>query len=87
MLSGYKEKDLTFGTWDVKHCSELQHTSLLSQLNQYRLNIITGNEVAGDGHNGHEITHILLHWLKKKGGDREFGVAFVVERSMKKKGT
>ena len=45
LLSGYKEKDLTFGTWDVKHCSKLLHISLLSQLNQYRLDITSLQEM------------------------------------------
>jgi len=52
---------------------------LLSQLKQYSLNRITGNKVAGESYNSCEITH-----SGEEKGTREFGVAFVIDKSLKR---
>jgi hypothetical protein len=38
--------------------------------------------MAGQGHSGHEITYVI--YSGKEEGSGEFGVAFVVERNMKR---
>jgi len=85
---GCKEKELLFGTWNVRTLFRTGALlSLLSQLKEYRLAITALQETRWQ--QGKDIMDMKPHTLfysDKEKGVREFGVAFVVERNMKRNG-
>jgi len=82
---GCKEKELIFGTWNVR---TLFRTGallfLLSQLKEYWLAITALQETRWQGKDIMDIKSHTLFYSGKEKGVREFGVAFVVERNMKR---
>ena len=83
---GCKEKELIFGTWNVRTLFRTGALlSLLSQLNEYRIAITALQETRWL--QGKDIMHMKSHTLcysDKEKGVRKFGVAFVVERNMER---
>ena len=83
---GCKEKELIFGTWNVRTIFRTGGLlSLLSQLNEYRIAITALQETRWM--QGKDIMHMKSHTLcysGKEKGVRKFGVAFVVERNMER---
>ena len=58
--------------------------SLLSQLKQYKLDITALQETRWQGKDIMDMKSHTLFYSSKEGGTREFGVAFIVERNMKR---
>ena len=82
---GYKEKELIFGTWNVRTLFKTGALlSLLSQLKEYRLDITALQETRWQGKDIMDMKSHTLFYSGKEKGTREFGVAFIVERNMKK---
>ena len=58
--------------------------SLLSQLKQYKLDITALQETRWQGKDIMDMKSHTLFYSGKEEGTREFGVAFIVERNMKR---
>ena len=81
---GCKEKELIFGTWNVRTLFRTGAVlSLFSQLNKYRLAITALQETRWQGKDIMDTKSHTIFYSGKEKGFREFGVAFVVERNMK----
>jgi exonuclease III len=81
---GCKEKELIFGTWNVRTLFKTGALlSLLSQLKEYRLAIMALQETRWQGKDIMDMKSHTLFYSGKEEGTREFGVAIVVERNMK----
>jgi exonuclease III len=77
-----RKKDLIFGTWNVQTSYKTGALlSLLSQLKEYRLAITAIQETRWQGR---DMKSHTLFYSNKEEGSRDFGVAFVVERNMKR---
>ena len=75
---------MVFGTWNVQALYKTGALiSLLSQLKEYKLAIMALQETRWQGKDIMDKKSHTLFCSGKEGGTREFGVAFVVERSMK----
>ena len=82
---GCKEKELIFGTWNVRTLFMTGALlSLFSQLKEYRLAITALQETRWPGKDIMDMKSHTLFYSGKEKGVREFGVAFVVERNMKR---
>jgi exonuclease III len=82
---GYKDKDLIFGTWNFRTLFKTGALiSLLSQLKEYRLGITALQETRWQGKDIMDTKSHTLFYCGKKEGTRELGVAFIVERGMKR---
>jgi len=80
-----KEKELIFGTWNVRTLYKTGALlSLLSQLKEYRLAITAIQETRWQGKDIRDMKSHTLFYSGKEEGSREFGVAFIVERNMKR---
>jgi len=76
---------LIFCTWDVRTLYKPGALlSLLSQLKDYKLAITAVQETRWQGKDIMDMKSHTLFYSGKEGGTREFGVAFVVERNMKR---
>jgi len=81
---GCKEKELIFGTWNVRTLFKTRALlSLLSQIKEHRLAITALQETRWQGKDIMDMKSHTLFYSGKDEGTREFGVAFVVERNMK----
>jgi exonuclease III len=81
----YKEKEPIFGTWNVRTLFKTGALlSLLSQLKEYRLVITALQETRWQGKDIMDMKSHILFYSGKEEGRREFGVARVVERNMKR---
>jgi len=82
---GCKEKELIFGTWNVQTLFKTRALLLLlSQLKEDRLAITALQETRWQGKDIMDMKSHTLFYSGKEGRTREFGVAFVVERNMKR---
>ena len=82
---GCKEKELIFGTRNVQILYKTGSLlSLLSQLKEYKRAITALQETRWRGKDIMDMKPHTLFYSGKEGGTREFGVAFVVERNMKR---
>jgi exonuclease III len=76
---------LIFGTWNVRTLFKTGALiSLLSQLKEYRLGITALQETRWQGKDVMGMKSHTLFYSGKEEGTRELGVAFIVERSMKR---
>ena len=76
---------MIFGTWNVRKLFKPGALiSLLSQLNEYRLVITALQETRWQGKDIMDVKSHTLFYIGKGGGNREFEVAFVAERNMKR---
>jgi exonuclease III len=81
----YKEKELIFGTRNMRTLFKTGALlSLLSQLQEYRLAITALQETIWQGKDIMDMKSHTLFCSGKEEGIRELGVAFVVERNMKR---
>ena len=82
---GYNGKDFVFGTWNVRKLYKTGALiSLLSQLKEYKLAITALQETRWQDKDIMDMkSHTLFNGGKER-GTREFEVAFVVERNMKR---
>jgi exonuclease III len=82
---GYKDKDLIFGIWNVQTLFKtVALISLFSQLKEYRLGITALQETRWQGKDITDMKSHTLFYSGKEEETRELGVAFIVERSMKR---
>ena len=82
---GNKEKELIFGTWNVRTLFKTGALlSLLSQLKQFKLEITALQETRWQGKDILDMKSHTLFYSGKEEGTREFGVAFIVDRNMKR---
>jgi len=82
---GCKEKELIFGIWNVRTIFRTGGLlSLLSQLNEYRIAITALQKKRWQGKDIMDMKSHTLFYSGKEKGFREFGVAFVFERNMKR---
>jgi exonuclease III len=76
---------MIFGTWNFRTLYKTGTLlSLLSQLKEYRLAIMVIQETRWQGKDIKDMKSHTLFYSGKEEGSREFGVAFVVERNMKR---
>jgi exonuclease III len=76
---------LIFGTWNVQTLYKTGALlSVLSPLKEYRLAIMAIQETRWQGKDIQDMKSHTLFYSGKEEGSKEFGVAFVVERNMKR---
>jgi len=76
---------LIFVTWNLRTLNKTGALLfLLSQLKEYRLAITALQETKWQGKDIMDRKSHTLFYIGKEGGTREFGVAFVAERNMKR---
>jgi exonuclease III len=79
-----KNKDYEFGTWNVRTLFKPGVTkSLLQQLKDYRIKIAAVQETKWKENGIMDLKSHLIFYSGKEIGKREFGVAFVVDKSLK----